>query len=85
MAGHWPAAVWIDPPHRPGQCHRLVGRVRVHARSFHVGVFVKDGAEVDAVHRRLREDGFDVAAPERHLAHGFDVKAPGGFTVELGA
>jgi catechol 2,3-dioxygenase-like lactoylglutathione lyase family enzyme len=31
------------------------------------------------------DDGFDVAAPERHHAYGFYVEAPAGFTVELGA
>ena len=53
--------------------------------TFHIGFFVPDEDTVDAVNRRLREDGFDVPAPERHHAYGFYVDAPGGFTVELGA
>ena len=53
--------------------------------TFHIGFFVEREATVDDIHRRLREDGFDVAAPERHHAYGFYVQAPGGFTVELGA
>jgi catechol 2,3-dioxygenase-like lactoylglutathione lyase family enzyme len=53
--------------------------------SFHIGFFVDSEATVDDIHRRLREDGFDVPAPERHHAYGFYVEAPGGFTVELGA
>ena len=52
---------------------------------FHIGFFIESEAEVDAINRRLREAGFDVAAPERHHAYGFYVEAPGGFTVELGA
>jgi catechol 2,3-dioxygenase-like lactoylglutathione lyase family enzyme len=53
--------------------------------TFHIGFFVESEAIVDDIHRRLREDGFDVADPERHHAYGFYVEAPGGFTVELGA
>lgn len=53
--------------------------------TFHIGFFVESEATVDDIHRRLREDGFDVPAPERHHAYGFYVEAPGGFTVELGA
>lgn len=52
---------------------------------FHIGYFVDTEAQVDAINRRLREDGFDVAPPERHHAYGFYVEAPGGFSVELGA
>jgi lactoylglutathione lyase len=53
--------------------------------TFHIGFFVTGEDTVDEINRRLREDGFDVAAPERHHAYGFYVEAPGGFTVELGA
>ena len=53
--------------------------------TFHIGFFVASEKIVDDVHRRLRENGFDVADPERHHAYGFYVEAPGGFTVELGA
>ena len=53
--------------------------------TFHIGFFVESEETVDAINRRLREDGFEVAAPERHHAYGFYVAAPGGFTVELGA
>ena len=52
---------------------------------FHVGFFVESEAEVDAINRRLCEDGYDVAPPERHHSYTFYVAAPGGFTVELGA
>ena len=53
--------------------------------AFHIGFFVASEETVDEIHRRLKADGFDVAAPERHHAYGFYVQAPGGFTVELGA
>ena len=39
--------------------------------------------KVDEVNRRLKEDGFDVAPPQRLHAWTFYVKAPGGFTVEV--
>lgn len=53
--------------------------------TFHIGFFVESDETVNRIHARLKEDGFDVAAPERHHAYGFYVEAPGGFTVELGA
>jgi catechol 2,3-dioxygenase-like lactoylglutathione lyase family enzyme len=53
--------------------------------TFHIGFFVESEATVDDTHRQLQDDGFEVAAPERHHAYGFYVEAPGGFTVELGA
>ncbi len=53
--------------------------------TFHLGFFVESEETVDEVNRRLRDDGFDVAPPERHHAYTFYVEAPGGFTVELGA
>lgn len=53
--------------------------------TFHIGFFVEREETVDDTYRRLKEDGFDVAAPERHHAYGFYIEAPGGFTVELGA
>lgn len=53
--------------------------------NFHIGFFVGSEQIVDAVNRRLRDDGYDVAPPERHHAYTFYVAAPGGFTVELGA
>ena len=52
---------------------------------FHIGFFIESEEVVDEINQRLREDGFDVAAPERHHAYGFYVDAPGGFSVELGA
>jgi lactoylglutathione lyase len=53
--------------------------------TFHVGFFVGSEETVDEVNRRLKDDGFDVAPPERHHAYTFYVEAPGGFTVELGS
>ena len=53
--------------------------------NFHVGFFVESEAKVDEINGRLKEDGFDVAPPERLHAYTFYVSAPGGFTVECGA
>ena len=40
-------------------------------------------ARVHQIDEVLKVDGFDAAAPERHHAWTFQVKAPGGFTVEV--
>src|SRR5690242_18967378 len=54
--------------------------------TFHVGFFIESEIAVDKINRRLKEDGFDVPTPEQNgHAYGFYVKAPGGFTVEVGA
>ena len=53
--------------------------------NFHIGFFVESEGTVDEINRLLKEDGYDVAPPERHHAYTFYVQAPGGFTVELGA
>lgn len=53
--------------------------------NFHIGFFVESEATVDAINRRLKDDGYAVAPPERLHAYTFYVEAPGGFTVELGA
>jgi lactoylglutathione lyase len=54
--------------------------------TFHIGFFVESDETVNEVNRRLKEDGYDVPVPTRNNhAYGFYVKAPGGFTVELGA
>ena len=58
----------------------------VYPGSFHIGFFVDSREAVDDVHRRLKDDGFDVPSPEdTGHSYGFYVEAPGGFTVELGA
>jgi len=53
--------------------------------NFHVGFFVEDESKVDAIHRRMRDDGLAVAAPSRTHAYSFYAPAPGGFLVEVGA
>ena len=52
--------------------------------AFHIG-FVQDSPErVDAIHRRLKEDGFEVDAPARlHGSWTFYFLAPGGLVVEV--
>ena len=54
--------------------------------TFHIGFFIESENAVDKINHRLKADGFDVPAPEQNgHAYGFYVKAPGGFTVEVGA
>lgn len=54
--------------------------------NFHIGFFIDTRETVDEIHRRLKQDGFEVPAPEDNgHAYGFYVKVPGGFTVEVGA
>ena len=54
--------------------------------NFHIGFFIESRETIDEIYRRLKEDSYDIPAPE-HTGHsyGFYVKAPGGFTVEVGA
>jgi lactoylglutathione lyase len=54
--------------------------------TFHIGFFIDGRKNVEEIHRRLKQDGYDVPAPEdTGHSYGFYVKAPGGFTVEIGA
>lgn len=53
--------------------------------NFHIGFFVESEDRVNALHARLKEDGYEVLTPERHHAYGFYVEVPGGITVEIGA
>jgi catechol 2,3-dioxygenase-like lactoylglutathione lyase family enzyme len=54
--------------------------------TFHIGFFIDGRETVDELHRRLKQDGFEVPAPEdTGHSYGFYVTAPGGFTVEVGA
>ena len=57
----------------------------LYPNNFHIGFFVESEARVDVINRRLKDDGYDVAPPERQHSYSFYVAAPGGFTVELGA
>lgn len=63
-----------------------VGRSKTvsYPKTFHIGFMQPTEADVDEVHRRLREGGFDVDAPSRqHGAWTFYFQAPGGFTIEV--
>jgi catechol 2,3-dioxygenase-like lactoylglutathione lyase family enzyme len=55
-----------------------------YPESFHIGFIQESPQRVNEIHRRLKEDGFEVEAP--HKAHGawmFYFLAPGGFTIEV--
>jgi catechol 2,3-dioxygenase-like lactoylglutathione lyase family enzyme len=55
-----------------------------YPESFHIGFIQESPERVNAIHQRLKDDGFDVEPP--HQAHGawtFYFRAPGGFTIEV--
>ena len=57
-----------------------------YPETFHIGFFIDDRAEVDALAARLRADGYDADEPkDTGHSYGFYVKAPGGVLVEVGA
>jgi catechol 2,3-dioxygenase-like lactoylglutathione lyase family enzyme len=58
---------------------------RAYPEHFHVGFFIGDEARVDAIHRRMVEDGIEASSPARSHAYSFYADVPGGFTVEVGA
>lgn len=51
--------------------------------AFHIGFMQESEAQVNAIHQRLKDDGFDVKAPQQLHGWTFYVQAPGGFTVEV--
>jgi catechol-2,3-dioxygenase len=52
--------------------------------TFHIGFAQASREAVDEVNRRLREDGFTVAAPaELHGSYTFYFRAPGNFEIEV--
>lgn len=51
--------------------------------TFHIGFGQESEDNVNAIHQRLKADGYAVQPPERHHAYTFYVDAPGGFTVEI--
>jgi lactoylglutathione lyase len=50
---------------------------------FHIGFVQESEARVNEIYARLKEDGFEIAPPQRSHAWTFYVNAPGGFTVEV--
>jgi lactoylglutathione lyase len=52
--------------------------------NFHVGFAQPDAGAVNAINRRLKDDGYDVPEPSKqHGSWTFYFTAPGGFTVEV--
>jgi lactoylglutathione lyase len=51
--------------------------------TFHIGFVQESETKVNEIYQRLKEDGFEVEAPQRHHAWTFYVMAPGGFSVEV--
>jgi len=56
-----------------------------YPENFHVGFFVENEERVNAIHKRMRDDGLAVGEPVREHSYSFYVPAPGGFLVEVGA
>lgn len=55
-----------------------------YPRTFHLGFILPSEDEVDALHRRLQADGYEVGDPKRrHGAWSFGLEAPGGFRVAV--
>jgi lactoylglutathione lyase len=52
--------------------------------NFHIGFGQPREEAVNAINRRLKEDGYDVPVPSRqHGSWTFYFRAPGGFTIEV--
>jgi catechol-2,3-dioxygenase len=55
-----------------------------YPKTFHIGFIQPSDADVDAIHQRLKDYGFDVEAPsDQHGAWSFSFQAPGGFTIVI--
>jgi catechol 2,3-dioxygenase-like lactoylglutathione lyase family enzyme len=53
-----------------------------YPKTFHIGFIQSSDAQVDEIYQRLREDGFEVEAPnQQHGAWAFSFEAPGGFRI----
>jgi lactoylglutathione lyase len=51
--------------------------------TFHIGFIQESEEKVNQINQQLKDDGFDVPAPQQHHAWTFYVRAPGGFMVEV--
>jgi lactoylglutathione lyase len=52
--------------------------------TFHIGFIQQSEEQVNALNQRLKDDGYDVAAPSKqHGSWTFYFHAPGGFMVEV--
>lgn len=58
---------------------------QLYPDNFHIGFFVESEEKVNLLYQRLKDDGYDLAPPERHHSYSFYIQAPGGFTIEVGA
>lgn len=54
-----------------------------YPKTFHIGFVQENEEKVNELNQRLKEDGFQVASPQRLHRWTFYIKAPGGFTVEV--
>ncbi|MDR0267238.1 VOC family protein [Paenibacillus sp.] len=61
----------------------MKGTAANYPKTFHIGFPQKNEEDVNKIHQRLQEDGFEVTSPTHAHAYTFYVKAPGGFTIEV--
>lgn len=62
----------------------MKGEAVAYPDSFHVGFIQESEARVNEINARLREDGYDVAAPSKqHGSWTFYLRSPGGFLIEV--
>ncbi len=54
-----------------------------YPKTFHIGFGQESAEKVNEINQRLKDDGFEVEAPQRSHAWTFYVKAPGGFLIEI--
>jgi catechol 2,3-dioxygenase-like lactoylglutathione lyase family enzyme len=60
------------------------GNTVSYPKTFHIGFIQPSDAQVDEIYQGLREDGFEVEAPNRqHGAWAFSFLAPGGFRIAV--
>ncbi len=61
------------------------GKAVSYPEGFHIGFLQESEAQVNEIHQRLTDDGFDVPAPQRQQGGRwtFYFDSPGGFVIEV--
>ncbi len=54
-----------------------------YPKDFHIGFYVDSEDQVDAINRRMRDDGYNVPDPKQEHGYKFYVNTPGGFLLEV--
>lgn len=61
----------------------MKGKDIQYPQTFHIGFPQVNEEDVNKIHGRLKEDGFEVTDPVHSHGYTFYVTAPGGFQVEV--